>query len=241
MSIASGLTPTQLANSKAIVATVRARGLPLRAAVCTLECAMVESGIRVYANYNIAESFNYPHEAVGSDHASVGIEQQQVPSWGSTHDCMDPVQSALKFLYGAGDNPGLLTLPNYRFSYVGYSNASRYDQIPTGSAVQAVQVSAYPDRYQQMEPQATALAQELWTAAPSPTAPSTEDDDMSFELIQHDPDGIFAWNAAGAWWHVPTMPWVYVALNSPACTPKRVRPVGTAEFDVLKSVSASAR
>lgn len=183
MSITAGLTASQLHNATVMVATVKAHGLPKRAAVVVIETAMVESGIRVYANPNVPESMRIPHEAEGTDHASVGPLQQQVPSWGTAADCMDPARSTLKFLYGAGNNPGLLTLPGYRFAYVNYPGATSWTQIPTGSAAQAVQVSAFPDRYQQQEPQATQLVDALWGSTAAPDAInvrplSTEDDDM---------------------------------------------------------------
>lgn len=158
----AGLNDNQLANARVMVAEVKRLGLPQRAAVVMVETAIVESQIQIMANWNVPESLAIPHEDTGADHASVGVLQQQVPSWGSTRDCMDPVMSCRKFLFGGGNNPGLLNLPGYRFDFVGYSSATNWTQIPTGAAAQAVQVSAFPGRYQELEAEATSIVQAVW-------------------------------------------------------------------------------
>jgi len=74
-------------------------------------CALTESELRVYANEGNAESRRLLAEfarqgyatAIGSDHASVGPFQQQVPGWGDTADCMDPAKSTWKFLGALAD------------------------------------------------------------------------------------------------------------------------------------------
>jgi hypothetical protein len=157
------LSDRQMAHARAMVNFVRDRGLPERAAVVVIETALVESNLTIYANYNVPGSMAIPHEAVGSDHASVGVLQQQVPSWGSAAECMDPVKACQKFLYGAGVNPGLLNLPRYRFEFVGHSAATSWDQLPNGSAAQAVQVSAFPDRYQERDAEAAAIVAQIWS------------------------------------------------------------------------------
>ncbi len=177
------LDAAQAAHAAAMVGEVQRRGLPQRAAVIVIETAIVESNIQIYANPNVPASMAIPHEAEGTDHASVGILQQQVPSWGTAADCMNPALSTGKFLDGAGNNPGLLTLPAYRLGNVGYPAATNWDQIPTGSAAQAVQVSAFPDRYQEHEADATAIVQRFWTLHATDTAtaapiPKSEEDDM---------------------------------------------------------------
>jgi len=153
-----------------------------KAAVILIETGLVESNLTIYANPNVPASMAIPHEAVGTDHASVGPLQQQVPSWGTAADCMDPHRAGLKFLHGAGGNPGLLTLPPYRFQMVGYPHATSWTELPTGSAAQAVQVSAYPDRYQQQETAAQQIVAQLW--------PQVLEDDMTpaqFVALLKDP------------------------------------------------------
>lgn len=99
-----------------------------------LMCCRVESDMWIYANVNVEDSFNYPHDRVGSDHLSVGMFQQQVPSWGPTGVCMSPAGGARKFLHRnseLGQDAVDLTPTAYEF----------------GKRVQNVQVSAFPDRY----------------------------------------------------------------------------------------------
>ena len=92
-----GLTAAQLANARAIVAEGKARGatdLQIRIALMT---ALTESNLLNYANRNNPASLALPHEAVGSDHASVGVFQQQVGIWGDTGTLMNVRASAGKF------------------------------------------------------------------------------------------------------------------------------------------------
>lgn len=141
------LDDAQYAHAQAIVGEVRRRGLPERAAVVALETALVESTIRVFANSNVPESLTLPYDqgCVGSDHLSVGIFQQQTPMWGPCAECMDPATSAGKFLD----------------RLVGVSD---WQTKPTGEAAQSVQISAFPDRYQEQETWATQIAHALWTS-----------------------------------------------------------------------------
>ena len=92
-----GLTAAQLANAKLIVAEGKARGaseLQIRIALMT---ALTESNLLNYANRNNPASLALPHEAVGQDHASVGVFQQQVGIWGDTGTLMNVRASAGKF------------------------------------------------------------------------------------------------------------------------------------------------
>jgi hypothetical protein len=142
------LNAKQTAHAKTILAEVKRHKLPKRAGVVAMETALVESNITIYANRNVPASLKIPHEAVGSDHASVGIFQQQVPSWGTAADCMDPAHSARKFL------DRLVTF--------------NWSSMSTGAAAQRVQVSAFPSRYQQQEARATEIVNSLWGGAPAP-------------------------------------------------------------------------
>jgi len=67
-------------------------------AYLSVQCVLTESNGYVLANPHVPESMNLPHDGLGSDHASVGLFQQQVPMWGTAHDCMDPRLSTRKFL-----------------------------------------------------------------------------------------------------------------------------------------------
>jgi hypothetical protein len=82
---------------------------------------MTESGGHMYANANIASSLKLPHDAVGNDHHSVGLFQQQVGSdgsnafgWGTVAQCMDVDHSVDAFLQISAFPDG----SNYRLNYM---------------------------------------------------------------------------------------------------------------------------
>lgn len=96
---------------------------------------LVETNLTMYANSNVPASLGYPHEKVGSDHDSTGLFQQR-QAWGPLSETMDPTLSArLFFLGGHSGQRGLTDFD--------YNSNSR---TPGGWA-QAVQVSAFPYRY----------------------------------------------------------------------------------------------
>lgn len=104
-------------------------GLAMKAAVIGNATALVESGdpMRMFANNAVPESLKLPHDAVGSDHDSVGIFQQR-PSWGPVADLMDAYKSAGLF-------------------FNALKRLTGWESMDPGAAAQAVQRSAYPDRY----------------------------------------------------------------------------------------------
>lgn len=147
-----GLDATQFAHAKAIVAAVRARGLPQRVAQIAIAVALAESNLRVYANRNVPASLKLPHEAVGQDHLSVGIFQQQTPMWGTCADCMGVATSTAKFL-NALEKVAWRKLPNWL-------------------AAQAVQRSAFADgsNYRKHDAHAGRIVAALWGGGPAAPA-----------------------------------------------------------------------
>jgi hypothetical protein len=158
------LTTTQIKHALGIVAACKARKLPRdqrrRLADIALETALTESGLRMYANANNPESLRLHHDAVGSDHGSVGLFQQQVggavnstANWGTTAELMDPEISTKKFL------EALL----------------RLDWIPmtNWAAAQAVQRSAFADgsNYRSNDAHAIEIRKALWGIAVAPSNP----------------------------------------------------------------------
>jgi len=123
-----GLDAVQSRHARVIAQAARTNGLPIRGCQVAIVTAIVESNIRVYANSKVPSSYNYPHDAVGSDHDSVGIFQQRPQFWGTVKDCMDPKTSANKF-------------------YAALKKVSGWQNISIGKAAQKVQISAFPDRY----------------------------------------------------------------------------------------------
>ncbi len=129
----AGLTQRQMNNALRIVGEGKALGLPKRAYVLAVACAMQESALRNLASNVLPESYNYPHEGSGTDHDSVGLFQQRPSTgWGAVKDLMTPAYAAKQF-YDA-----LVAIPGWQSMALSY-------------AIQAVQISAFPDAYAQHE------------------------------------------------------------------------------------------
>jgi LysM repeat protein len=163
MTATLALTASQIKHAQGIIAACKARKLPHdqceRLADIALETALTESGLRMYANANNPKSLRLPHDAVGNDHGSVGLFQQQVggarnstANWGTTAQLMDPEVSTKKFL----------------------DTLLRLDWIPmtNWAAAQAVQHSAFPDgsNYRSNDALAIKIRKALWDGV-APAAP----------------------------------------------------------------------
>ena len=129
-----------------------------------LMAALTESTLRMLANTGTyPESGNYPNDGNGSDHDSLGLFQMRPQSgWGTVAELMDPTYQARAFFGGpAGPNypspRGLLDIPGWQ-------------QMDPGEAAQAVEVSAYPDRYRNYAPVANAILTALSTSGPGGTS-----------------------------------------------------------------------
>lgn len=145
------LTQVQRDNAAVVVSVGRSLGVPDRGVVIALAVAHQESRFLNYANdgkggdidesqLGIEESLALPHDAVGSDHGSLGIFQQQWPWWGSMQELMTPALAAQKF-------------------YERLVRVPRWQELSVTEAGQAVQKSAHPDAYADDEGIAVALLQ----------------------------------------------------------------------------------
>jgi murein DD-endopeptidase MepM/ murein hydrolase activator NlpD len=150
---AADLSPAQTANATTIVAVGAQLRIPTQGVVVALAAAAQESRFLNYANdglggdlaasqAGVARSLQLPHDAVGTDHGSVGVFQQQYPWWGTLEQLMDPAMAAHLF-YDA-----LLKVPGW-------------ESMPVTVAAQAVQRSAFPDAYADDEPLARELVAQL--------------------------------------------------------------------------------
>lgn len=92
-----GLGATQLKYAQIVERVGKARKMTANDILTAHTVALAESGYRNYANSNVPESMSIPHDAVGSDHMSVGVFQQQVGIWGTAAELMDVTTSANKF------------------------------------------------------------------------------------------------------------------------------------------------
>ncbi|MHB8185777.1 MAG: C40 family peptidase [Dermatophilaceae bacterium] len=120
----AGIPDVAAANGRVVAAVAVARGGD-PAALIALITGLAESGLRVLANPNDPAGNAYPSQGVGSDHASLGIFQQQ-PWWGTAAQRMEPVASTNIFL------DHLLAIPNWQ-------------ALPPWLAAQSVQASAFSD------------------------------------------------------------------------------------------------
>jgi len=135
------LNQQQLTRAATIVAVGKSEGIPARGQLIAVMTALTESSLRVLSNRSTyPDSAHLPNDGDGSDHDSVGMFQQRpAAGWGSVKHLMDPVWSSRAF-YGGPNGPnhgsprGLLDLDDWQ-------------TMDPGAAAQAVQVSAYPDRY----------------------------------------------------------------------------------------------
>ncbi|WP_326685798.1 MULTISPECIES: peptidoglycan-binding domain-containing protein [unclassified Streptomyces] len=142
---AADLGPEQLANARTVIGVGKGAQIPEQGQVIALMTAMQESN---FINYT---------EPV--DHDSLGIFQQRPSTgWGTPEQITDVVTSSKSF-YGVapfGTNPGLLQIGGW-------------ESMPPGEVCQAVQRSAYPDRYAQWEQFARdLLAREAPSVEPIP-------------------------------------------------------------------------
>lgn len=134
-----------------------------------LSVELVETNLTMYANSNDPPSLDLPHDAVGSDHMSSGLFQQQT-SWGPLADRMDPTRSATIFFL-VDNGPGVRGLTKIRD---GNGDPIDYNDPANsmGYLAQKVQGSAFPDRYNERMGEAIDLYNRLvGTTTPPPITP----------------------------------------------------------------------
>lgn len=120
-----------------------------------LMAALTESTLRQLSNTSVyPESADYPNDGDGSDNDSLGLFQMRPQAgWGSVPELMAPEYQARAF-FGGPDGPnhpsprGLLDIPGWQ-------------DMGKGEAAQAVEVSAFPDRYENYSPVAVTILDTL--------------------------------------------------------------------------------
>ncbi|MET7638231.1 peptidoglycan-binding protein [Streptomyces sp. NPDC005438] len=139
------LPPAELENARTVIGVGKGANIPEQGQVIALMTAMQESK---FVNYL---------EPV--DHDSLGIFQQRPSTGWGTPEQITHVPTSSKSFYGVapfGSNPGLIQIAGW-------------ESMPPGDVAQAVQRSAYPDRYAQWEQFARdLLAQEGPSVEPIP-------------------------------------------------------------------------
>lgn len=146
------LNHQQLSHAATIVTTgARTPNTGRQGVLIALIAALTESTLRMLANTSAyPESADYPNDGVGSDHDSLGLFQMRPASgWGTVAELMNAEYQARAFFGGPlGPNAG---------SPRGLLDIAGWQQMGPGEAAQAVEVSAYPDRYQNYQPVAEAI------------------------------------------------------------------------------------
>ncbi|MBB5167189.1 N-acetylmuramoyl-L-alanine amidase [Mycobacterium sp. AZCC_0083] len=112
------------------------------------------------ANHNDGDSFNYSHDSVSNDNRSIGyLQQQKGPNgelwWGTTAQQMDPHQAFISF--------------QTRLKKRGYDASNAQS---AGEAAQAIQGSAFPDRYREQWDDINALYDAVAGTITAPTTPT---------------------------------------------------------------------
>lgn len=171
------LDRTQLTHA-ATIATVGSRtpGIGRAGVRIALMAALTESSLRMLANTSAwPESTRFPNDGNGGDHDSLGLFQMRpLAGWGTVAQLMDSTYQARAF-FGGDNGPnhgsprGLLDIPGWR-------------QLPPGAAAQAVEVSAFPDRYARFEPVAEAIITALAHRAGNQPTKVTETTAVVFPL-----------------------------------------------------------
>lgn len=155
------LNQTQLSRAAVIMAVGKTEQVPVRGQLVAVMAALTESSLRVLSNTGAySESGSIPNDGNGGDHDSLGLFQQRpTAGWGYVQNLMDPVWSSRAF-YGGPSGPnhgsprGLLDVPGWQ-------------TMDPGAAAQAVQNSAYPDRYAVNQPVAEKILTTLSSISPS--------------------------------------------------------------------------
>ena len=145
----------QLLRAGAIVAVGDSEGISARGQLIALMAALTESSLRVLSNTaTYPASAAIPNDGNGGDHDSLGLFQMRPSTgWGTPANLMDPAWSARAF-YGGPDGPN-------HGSPRGLLDIDGWQTMDPGEAAQAVEVSAYPDRYVLNEPLAATVLKTL--------------------------------------------------------------------------------
>lgn len=132
------LDAEQQESARLIIRVGRSLGVSDRGIAIALATAMVESWLR---------------NLDWGDRDSLGLFQQRPSTgWGTEAEVRDPARAAAAFFGGPADPNGTRTR--------GLLDIAGWESMEFGAAAQAVQISAYPERYAPWEPQAYA-----WLAA----------------------------------------------------------------------------
>lgn len=188
------LTKQQLTRAATII-TVGAQttGVGRDGVMIALMAALTESGLRMLANSAAYPgSIDFPNDGDGSDHDSLGLFQLRPSAgWGSVRQLMDATYQARAFFGGpAGPNAG---------SPAGLLDIDGWESLEWGAAAQAVEVSAYPDRYDNYQPVAEAILTTLTAGALTAQSPGASTIPQTSRVVFPLPTGTYT-TAYGFGW-----------------------------------------
>ncbi len=146
------LNTRQLTHAATIITEgSRIDGVTRDAIQIALMAALTESTLRQLANTGTyPESGSFPNDGSGADHDSLGLFQMRPQAgWGTVAELMDPKYQVAAFFGGP-------TGPNYP-SPRGLLDISGWQTLGKGEAAQAVEVSGFPDRYDNYAPAAETI------------------------------------------------------------------------------------
>ena len=162
------LNKAQLTHAASIISVgSKIQGVTRDGVQIALMAALTESTLRMLSNTSTyPDSASYPNDGDGGDHDSLGLFQMRPQSgWGSVAELMDPNYQVTAFFGGP-------TGPNYP-SPRGLLDIPDWQSMDKGQAAQAVEVSAFPDRYRNYEPVAQTILDTLTTPTSSAGQPNT--------------------------------------------------------------------
>lgn len=174
------LTDHQYANALSVIAAVKARGWPIKAAYIATAGGLAEAGLRMLASANVPESQKYPNDGLGYDHASMNFFQQQTGYvWAPANQGVyqpNPTMemSTMESPDGWGTPAELMNAETATSKFLDALSRVPWQSMTNWAAAQAVQGSAYADgsNYEAQDVRARQIVNALWS----------EEDDMAFAI-----------------------------------------------------------
>jgi hypothetical protein len=167
-------------NARAIIGIAKTLELGQKGALIGLMTALVESGLQNYANDGTHKkkdgsqpyintklstiSQALPHDAVGSDNDSVGIMQQRAVdgNWGPVDPDKDLATNIKWLMTPAYAAEAFFAIPEGKKDQKAMVNVKDWETKNPGAVAQAVQGSAFPDRYIKKKDKAQSLIDQFW-------------------------------------------------------------------------------
>lgn len=187
-------------HAKTIIGIAKSLNLGQRGALIGIMTSLVETNLKNYANdgtwteqngsqpyknTGLGEiSMSLPHDAVGSDHDSVGLMQQRAVdgNWGPVDPDENLAENIKWLMTPAYSAMAFFSMPQGKKDTKAMVNVDNWENRPPGEVSQAVQGSAFPDRYAERQSDAQAYINRLWEDSPAINLPVPLASDEAEEL-----------------------------------------------------------